>query len=427
MQVEEAIHVSKTKNILGSFLGSISEWYEFVVYGFCAPFLAPLFFPSHSKFISILAVFGAFASGFLVRPLGALIFGYFGDRYSRKKTMAIAVILIGLPTLVMGLMPTYQTIGVIAPIILIVTRLLQGISVGGQFTGSAVFINEHIGKNYRYFGAGITFAGAFVGMLLASAVGEILTSLLSHVQLAAWGWRIPFLLGIFVTLLGYYLKSHTSEPASFKRLKTEHALSHNPIIGAFKNEKTNMVLSALVCWLTPLIVYQLFIFMPIYANKYLQLPLDETLQINTIAMIILSFCTLLFGFFADKMGYPIVMLTASIILMILGFPLYQLLAIKPNLLIFIQILFAVLGGAFIGPVMGVLSSIFALKTRYTALSFSYNVGFGIFGGTAALINILLIDKTGIIASPGIYLAFGAFVSTIALIVVIIKTKNVIIK
>ena len=391
-------------------------------YGFCAPFLAPLFFPSHSKFISNLAVFGAFASGFLVRPLGALIFGYFGDRYSRKKTMAVAVILIGLPTLVMGLMPTYHTIGVLAPVILITTRLLQGLSVGGQFTGSAVFINEHIGKENRYFGAGITFTGAFVGMLFASAVGAVLTSLLSYDQLASWGWRLPFLFGIFVTILGYYLKSHTSEPATFKRLQTENELSRNPILGAFKNEKTNMVLSAFVCWLTPLIVYQLFIFMPTYANKYLHFPLNDALEINTMAMIVLSCCTLFFGFLADKIGYAVVMLTASILLIFLGFPLYYLLSVNAGTLIFVQLIFSILGGAFIGPVMGVLSDVFAVKTRYTALSFSYNMGFGIFGGTAALVNILLINKTNMIASPGVYLSFGALFSTIALSIVAIRSK-----
>ena len=200
----------------------------------------------------------------------------------------------------------------------------------------------------------ITFTGALVGMLLASAVGAILTSVMGHQQsvmghqqLAAWGWRIPFLFGIFVTILGYYLKSHTSEPESFKRLKKEQELSHNPIFGAFKNEKTNMLLSAFVCWLTPLIVYQLFIFMPTYAEKYLQLPLNEALQINTIAMITLSFCTLFFGFLADKIGYPLVMLTASIILMIFGFPLYHLLSVKPSALIEVQLIFSILGGAFI--------------------------------------------------------------------------------
>jgi len=417
------MQVSKTKNIFGSFLGSVSEWYEFVVYGFCAPFLAPLFFPSESKFISILAVFGAFASGFLVRPLGALIFGYFGDRYSRKKTMAIAVILIGLPTLVMGIIPTYHTIGVIAPIILVITRLLQGISVGGQFTGSAVFINEHMGERNRYFGAGITFTGAFIGMLLASAVGAILTSMLNHQQLANWGWRIPFLLGIFVALLGYYLKSHTSEPTSFQRLRANHKLSRNPILGAFKHEKINMLLSALVCWLTPIIVYQLFIFMPTYAASYLHLPLSEALNINTVAMITLSVFTLLLGALADKIGYPIVMLTAAVAFMILGFPLYHVLSIHPTALIWVQLLFAVFGAGFIGPVMRVLSDIFAIKTRYTALSFSYNMGFGIFGGTAALFNILLIKKTMLIASPGIYLSFTALVSCLALIVIIIRGKQ----
>ncbi|MDF1677717.1 MAG: MFS transporter [Legionellaceae bacterium] len=400
------------KNIVGSFLGSVSEWYEFVVYAFCAPFLAPLFFPSHNKFASILAVFGAFAVGFFMRPLGALVFGYFGDKYGRQKTVSIAVILIGLPTVVMGLMPTYESIGMAAPIILLLVRMLQGLSVGGQFTGSAVFITEHIGTKQRYLGSGITFAGAFIGMLIASAVGSILTATLSEAALAVWGWRVPFLLGIFVAIMGYYLKTSTSETPEFIALMKKGQCSNNPILDAIKTEKMNMLRGCFICWLTPIIVYQLFIFMPTYAERYLDISLSVALKINTFSMVFLAGCSVFFGYLADKIGFEKVMLTAALLFALCGYPLYGAMITYQSVasLAVTQFIFAVLGGAFIGPMMGVLTHLFSVTTRYTALSISYNLGFGLFGGTAALFNMIFIEHFNLLIFPAIYLSIAAAIS-----------------
>lgn len=412
------------KNILISFLGSIAEWYEFVVYAFSAPFIAAHFFPAHDPLISMIATLGAFMGGFLVRPLGGLIFGYFGDKYSRSKTMAVAVILIGLPTFLMGIMPTYNSIGILAPLLLVLARLAQGLSVGGQFTGSAVFIREHIGSAHRYLGAGITFSGAFFGMLLASTVGMLLTNLFTYEQLMNFGWRLPFLFGIVVTIFGYYMKAKATEPAHFKKLQYQHELDNNPIAAAFKTQKINMVLTIFICWLTPLIVYQLFIFMPTYANTILHIPLVIALTSNTIAMAVLAILTIFAGYLADKWGYRFVMFISGCSLLLFAIPLYHILVKHPELLLWIQLLFALLAAGFMGPVMAVLSDLFSEKERYTALSFSYNIGFGIFGGTCALLNILFIEKTKILAFPGIYLAIAAFISMVTLLLVpIVQQRN----
>lgn len=416
---------NKTKNIIASFFGSISEWYEFVVYAFCAPFLAPLFFPSGNKFLSVLAVFGAFAVGFLMRPLGALVFGYFGDKYGRQKTVSIAVILIGLPTVVMGLMPTYETIGVVAPVVLVLVRMLQGLSVGGQFTGSAVFISEHIGGKYRFFGSGITFTGAFVGMLTASAVGFVLTSVLTEAELAAWGWRVPFLLGIVVTIIGYYLKTNTNETPVFLAMAKQGQCSNNPIVDAFKTQKLNMLLCFFVCWLTPVIVYQLFIFMPTYAYRYLHIPLAAALKVNSLAMIVLACSTLFFGFLSDRMSYKRVIFSAALLLGTLGYPLYgSMIELQSIQILFIsQLTFALLAGGFIGPLMGVLTHLFSVNTRYTALSISYNLGFGIFGGTAALLNMVFIETYDLLIFPAINLSIAAACSLSALAIISSQTSE----
>lgn len=404
----------RKKNVIASFLGSISEWYEFVVYAFCAPIIAPLFFPADNKAVSILGVFGAFFVGFLMRPLGALVFGHYGDKYGRQKTVSMSVILIGLPTFFMGIMPTYQEIGLLAPVLLIIVRMLQGLSVGGQFTGSSVFINEHIGPEKQFLGAGLTFSGAFIGMLFASAIGSFLTYLLTDEQLKSFGWRIPFILGVFVTLLGYYLKTSTDETPEYKKLKNNNQLSKNPIKDSFKTQKISMALAIFICWLTPLIVYQLFIFMPTYASEYLNLDLAYALKLNSLSLVFLSVGSIFWGYVADKVGYYKVMFSSAILLALLSPYFYWLMAINASLYPFIQVIFAIMGAAFVGPVMGVLNQLFNSKVRYTSLSISYNVGFGLFGGSASLLCILLINKTEINWMPGFYISLSAVISLIAL-------------
>ncbi|MEM9243297.1 MAG: MFS transporter [Pseudomonadota bacterium] len=410
--------ISITKNhdkfdIIVTLLGSISEWYEFVVYGFSAPILAPLFFPNQNKSISILLALGAFAAGFLMRPLGALIYGHFGDKIGRRKTLSMSIILMGLPTVVMGLLPTYHQIGFLAPLVLIMIRLLQGVSVGGQFTGSAIFIGEHVRRRFRYFGAGLTFCGAFAGMLLASFIGVLLTKLLSSEQLHAWGWRIPFLLGIIVSIIGFYLRRHTLETPAFLNIERKQKIVTNPIGEVFANQKRLMCLCALICWLAPIIVYLLFIFMPTYVNVYLHIPLEEALYNNTIAMLVLTISALFFGFAADRLTYRLVMVSAALLLFIFAWPLYMLLAHAQQhhrYLLMAQILFALFSGGFIGPMMSVLTFLFPTSIRYTALSFSYNLGCGVFGGTAALIATFLVERTGHVSAPGIYVAITALIS-----------------
>jgi MHS family proline/betaine transporter-like MFS transporter len=403
-------------NVIAAFCGSVAEWYEFVVYGFSAPILAPLFFPEHNASVSILMALGAFAAGFCMRPLGALLYGYFGDRIGRQKTLSMSIILMGLPTVVMGLLPTYRHIGFLAPLLLILIRLLQGVSVGGQFTGSSVFISEHIRPQNRFLGGGLTFAGAFAGMLLASLVGMLLTAILTHAQLQAWGWRIPFLFGIIVSALGYYLRKRTLETPSFVSAKENRQLVHNPVVEIFISQKARMLLSALICWLAPIIVYLLFIFMPTYVHSYLQIPLAEALRSSTISMTLLTISTIFFGFAADKLGFRLVMVMAAVLLFVFSWPLYHLLALHHQNLLLIQCLFALMGGAFIGPMMTVLTFLFPVAIRYTALSFSYNLGFGIFGGTAALVATFLVHKTGNIAAPGAYVMLAALISAICVMI-----------
>ena len=194
------------KVLVASSLGNILEWYDFALFGFFAPILAQLFFPSDNHLASLLSTFGVFAAGFLMRPLGGALFGHLGDRVGRKNALAASVILMAIPTTLLGLLPTHAQVGILAPLLLTGLRLIQGLSVGGELTGSISFIVEHSPPTQRGFFGSWASNSIGMGLLLGSATGALMTSLLSQDDLVRWGWRIPFLFGIFVGGVGLYLR-----------------------------------------------------------------------------------------------------------------------------------------------------------------------------------------------------------------------------
>lgn len=220
-----SITPKQRKTLVASSLGNILEWYDFALFGFFAPILAQLFFPSDDHLASLLSTFGVFAAGFLMRPLGGALFGHFGDKVGRKNALAASVILMAIPTTLLGLLPTHSQVGLLAPILLTVLRLIQGLSVGGELTGSISFIVEHSPPSQRGFFGSWASNSIGMGLLLGSATGALMTSLLSPDDLASWGWRIPFLFGIVVGGVGLYLRMKLEEPESFQKLQQAGAMS----------------------------------------------------------------------------------------------------------------------------------------------------------------------------------------------------------
>ncbi|MEY3882722.1 MAG: Proline/betaine transporter, partial [Pseudomonadota bacterium] len=199
---------SLPKIIIIGLIGNMMEWYDFAVYGYFAMIIGKLFFPMTDPAVSLIASFGAFAAGFLVRPLGGLVFGRIGDLVGRQKAMTLSVIAMAVPTVLMGCLPTYETIGIAAPILLIVLRIIQGLSVGGEYTSSLIFLAENAPKNRKAFTAVWGVWGGTAGILLGSGVGLLVSSFLSDDQLVNWGWRIPFAIGGLVALTGWWIRSN---------------------------------------------------------------------------------------------------------------------------------------------------------------------------------------------------------------------------
>lgn len=400
---------SRTKLIIPGIIGNVLEWYDFSLYGYFAPIIAKLFFPTSNQFLSLLATFGVFAIGFLMRPLGAIIFGYYGDRAGRKKTLAVAVILMAIPTTLIGLLPTHEHIGVLAGILLTVCRLLQGLAVGGEFSGSIVYITEHAPANRRgVYGSWAMFS-AFTGLLLGSGVSAM-TSLLPTDALNMWGWRIPFLMGLLLGVVGLYLRLRMPETPNFLALLANRQILDNPINQSFKVALLPMVMAAGLVFLPAMGFYLLFVYLSSYMTTVLHVPLRTALTINTISMLGIILVIPWVGLLSDHIGRKPVLYLGAIGFIIFSYPLFLLLQ-QANFasILIAQTCFAILVCFAYAAIPATLVELVATNIRYTAMSFPYNFSNAVFGGTAPLIATYLIAKTGNPLSPSFYLIFAGVV------------------
>ncbi|QIW09148.1 MFS transporter [Francisella sp. LA112445] len=395
-----------SKNILPALAGNIADWYEFYIYGmFAAPIVAKLFLPQQEYFIALLYTYLAFALGFFIRPLGALVFGYFSDKYGRKKILFYSLLLMGIPTLVMTILPTYASIGIYAPIFLMIIRILQGFAVGGEIGGAAAFILESSNKNKQNLSGALLISSSFFALLIASGISYCLLKLLNRAQILEWGWRIPFIFGFIIILTGLYIRYKSSETQEFIELKTKNATVKNPISDAIKYEWHNMIITFFISSLVAVLVFMGISYMPTYASHYLGYDLKHILLICTLSIVVLMISTISFGYIADKIGGKNVLIYASITLFICAFPIYQTIIKSHHFAAIAIFTLAIISGAIIGPIFANTAGLFPVRNRNTGFGLSFNISVSIFGGTAAFIMTLLITATGNYLIPAFYIIF----------------------
>ncbi|MBM3633174.1 MAG: MHS family MFS transporter [Alphaproteobacteria bacterium] len=404
------------RTVVTSMMGNLFEFYDFILFAYFAPILGKLFFPSADETTELIKAFGVFAVGFFVRPLGGIVFGHIGDKVGRKQALVLAIILMAIPTAVIGLLPTYEEIGISASILLIVMRMLQGFSMGGNYGGSITFTTEHSDPKHRGLIGSFAITSCLVGILLGSATATLFSYVLSEHDLNTWGWRVPFLLGILICFVGYYLRTKIPETPEFMAVQESGKVSKYPITQVFKEHWITLTVVVLAIMLHDLSFYTLFTYMPTFMTKQLHLADDVAFTINTINLFLVCVFTVLGAWLSDKVGRKPVMTGAALIFICGTIPLFWIITTTTNMMtiFWAQLVFAIAAGGYFGPTAAMMVEAFPTSIRFSAIAVTTNISGPLFGGTAPILVTYMINQLGTNMVPAFYLTGAAIASLIAL-------------
>nr|WP_272919807.1 glycine betaine/L-proline transporter ProP [Streptomyces sp. SID5468] len=403
-------------------LGNAMEWFDFGVYSYIAVTLGEVFFPSGNPTAQLLSTFGAFAAAFLVRPVGGMVFGPLGDRIGRQKVLAITMIMMAVGTFAIGLIPSYAAIGVGAPLLLLAARLVQGFSTGGEYGGASTFIAEYAPDKRRGFlGSWLEF-GTLVGYVAGASIVAVLTAVLSHDALLAWGWRIPFLVAGPLGLIGLYLRLKLEETPAFARLEQEARAKQ--VEQSAKKSLREILLgqwrAMLLCVALVLVFnvtdYMLLSYMPSYLTGQLHYGATHGLIVVLVVMVVMMAVQPLAGRLSDRFGRRPVIGAGCAGFLLLSIP--ALLLIRQGSLAGVYAGMAALGlllVCFTGAMPSTLPALFPTRIRYGALSVGFNISVSLFGGTTPLVVTALISATGNLLMPAYYMMAAAVVGGVAVL------------
>jgi MHS family proline/betaine transporter-like MFS transporter len=414
-QVTQPMKASMKKVVLSGMIGNGLEWYDYALYAQMSFIISELFFPGTNESAKLIATFGVFAVGFVFRPVGAVLFGYIGDRYGRRTSLVIAILMMAIPTGCIGLLPTYAQIGILAPILLTAIRILQGLSLGGEFSGSIAYIVEHATEKNRGLAGCACIVSLIIGFLAGSFVSMLFVKALSPEAFHSWGWRVPFLLGIVIGIVGLYIRAECEESPAYEEAKSEGHLSDKPLRTAFCKYPLNMLQAFAIYISVTMPFYLVSVYLLSFSQKKLGLPVADALFINTTTMVTMLASVIIFAVLSDKIGRKPILVVGAIVMMATVAPLFNLMgtAVYSNVLT-AQILLGFIVGAYVSVVPTVLVEIFPTSIRFTGMAISYNLAAAVFGGTAPMVCEWLIGSTGTFMSIAWYVIACNVISLIAL-------------
>lgn len=396
---------------LGAAIGSVVEWFDVAVYGYLAITLGELFFTTTDPTTALLSSFAVFGAAFAVRPLGGIFFGAIGDRIGRQRTLAAVVILASISTLGIGLLPTYGAIGLAAPVLLVVLRLLQGFSAGGEIGGASAFVAEHAPARRRGLYVSWVEVGSISGFLLGSVVVLLLTVSLGDGQMSDWGWRVPFLLAGPLGVAGLYIRSKLEETPEFTALQEKGDLSKRPLLESITGSWRSILSTAGYALFQNAALYVFLTFIPSYLTKNLGYSATIASTSSVIAMAAACVTIPLFGAWSDRIGRRPVLGASCVAAIVLSLPLFLLMGEhSAPLAILAHVALGVILAAFLGPTLAAMNELFHTRVRYGGFSIGYNLSVSAFGGTAPFLVGLLITQTGIVASPAFYVIAAAVIT-----------------
>jgi len=394
---EGTVSTSAIRQILGaSFIGTAIEWYDFFLYGTAASLVfGQLFFPGSDPLISTLSALGTFAVGFVIRPLGGIIFGHFGDRLGRKTILVLTLNMMGLATFLIGLLPTYETIGIWAPILLVLLRIVQGLGVGGEWGGAALMAVENSPEDRRGYYGSWPQMGVPAGLLLSTAI-FFAVSLLPNEQFLAWGWRIPFLLSIILVGVGLFVRLRIAESPAFSEIQESHTEAQMPVVDVFRSYPKNLFVAIGARVASDGGFYVFSVFVLDYATRTLGLPRPTILLGIAIASAIEIFTIPLFAVISDRTGRRPIYLIGTALLLILAYPYFLLIGTGSTVLVILASVLAlsIAHATMYGPMSAFFAELFSARVRYSGSSMGYQLSAIIGGGAGPLIATYLVAAAG---------------------------------
>lgn len=392
------------QSILGSSIGNVLEWYDFGLFAMYSSLFSRLFFPSKDAHSALIMTFGILAIGFLCRPIGSVIFGYLGDKQGRAKTLRLSILMISIPTLLIGFLPTYAEIGILAPTLLTLIRIWQGISLGGEYSGNLIYLVESSPKPYRATITSFAATGANVGLLLAASVSAIVNYLLNDHLFQTIGWRIPYILSGVLSLFIYFTRLKLQETKVFSELKKHHRLVKNPISFVFKHNIPYMLrIMGLTC-MGSTFYYLCFVFMPTFLMQNLNYSMKKASSLMTFFIATMILFVPLAGRLCDQISRKKMLLFNATVITIFTIPAFNLLLDNYSLVVFLVLILLTIASSLEQATTSVaVVENYPPPARYAGLSIGYNISNAFFGGTAPLICEALIHKTHFLLAPAVYI------------------------
>jgi MHS family proline/betaine transporter-like MFS transporter len=396
------------RNVVAGTVGNVLEWYDFAVYGYLAPIIGKVFFPGDDPTSSLLAAFGVFAVGFLARPIGGMIFGHFGDKIGRKRVLIISVLMMGAGTFAIGVLPGFAQIGAASAALLVILRILQGISVGGEYAGSVVFLAEHAPPKHRGFLASWPDTGSVLGFLLGSGIGALISWIIGEAALEAWGWRIPFLLGALIAVVGIvFRRQMTESPVCADMMR----VAGSPVVAALRHHWRPILQMISLILVNSIGFYMMFVYAVSYLTEQMHVSTARALDINTASLLVMLVVTPTSAALSDKIGRKPLLYFVSLSTLILAWPLWALMHYDNIWAILAgQAGFAMIFGVGYAVTSSVMVEMLPAHVRCSGVAIGYNICLGLFGGTTPLVATYLVARTADDFAPVYYLMAAAAIS-----------------
>ncbi|MBT8769272.1 MFS transporter [Metapseudomonas boanensis] len=405
-----------------SFMGNFVEWFDYAAYGYLAAVIAVVFFPATDKTTGLLAAFAVFAISFIVRPIGGIVWGHIGDRYGRRNALSLSILIMSGATFCIALLPTYAQVGMWAPLLLLLIRLVQGFSASGEYAGAAAFLAEYAPDNKRGFYTCLVPASTAAGLLFGSLFAAGLYSQLDSEQLHSWGWRLPFLLAAPLGLIGRYIRLHLEDTPKFREMEQaleqkggEHKVPIRELLGVHR--KRVLVAIGVTC-LNAVAFYLILSYMPTYLSAEMGMNETDSFLASTVSLATYIGFIFLMGKLSDRFGRKTMLILASLLFLGLTLPLFGLLEGKSfAFILLIQIAFGLMLAMNDGTLPCFLAEVFPTRVRYTGFAFSFNTANALFGGTAPFVATWLISQTGDKMAPAWLLVIAAGVALLAMLMI----------